>query len=267
MFFLKLKAYSYSLKARLHIMSPWKTFMIAGVFALSAPLMAQGADALSDAQKGEVEQLVREYILKNPEIVREAIIELQRRDEVAKAAAKEHALKTMQKDLTANPNDPVLGNPDGDVTVVEFFDYRCGFCKRVLESVQTLLKEDGNVRYVLKEFPVLGPESVYASRVAQAVWLHQQDKYQDLHIAMLSSRGSLSKDKVLGIAEEVGVDVDALQTQLEDPKVMETLQATRAQAQALDITGTPSFVVGEHVAPGAIPLEALKEMVARARKK
>lgn len=248
-------------------MSPWKTYLFAGIFALVTPLTAQGADALSDAQKGEVEQLVREYILKNPEIVREAIIELQRREEVAKATAQENALKTMQKDLTANPNDPVMGNPDGDVTVVEFFDYRCGFCKRVLETVQTLLKEDGNVRYVLKEFPVLGPESVYAARVAQTVWLHQQDKYQDLHVAMLSTRGALTKDKVLGIAKDVGVDVDALESQMDDPKVMETLQATRTQAATLNITGTPSFIVGEHIAPGAIPLEALKEMVALTRNK
>ncbi|MEG3619181.1 DsbA family protein [Magnetovibrio sp. PR-2] len=249
------------------MMSPWKTFLIAGMFAITSPLMAQADNALNDAQKSEVEQLVRDYILKNPEIVREAILELQRREEVAKLQAQEQMLKKMQADLTSSPLDPVMGNPDGDVTVVEFFDYRCGYCKRVLDAVQTLLKEDGNIRYVLKEFPVLGPESVYASQVAMAVWLHQQDKYQDLHVALLSSRGALNKAKVLDIAEEVGVDVDALKTQLKDPQIAKTMQATRAQAKALDINGTPGFIIGEHIAPGAIPLEAMKEMVALARKK
>ena len=248
-------------------MSPWKTHLFAAIIALSTPMMAHGADALSDAQKGEVEQLVREYILNNPEIVREAIIELQRREELAKAAAAGQALKSMQDDLVSNPNDPVMGNPDGDVTVVEFFDYRCGFCKRAFDTVQTLLKEDGNIRYVLKEFPILGPDSVFASQVAMAVWLHQKDKYQDLHVALMSARGGLNKEKVLGLAEEVGVDIKALQDQLDDPRIGETFEATRAQARALDITGTPGFVIGEHIAPGAVPLEALKEMVALTRKK
>lgn len=247
-------------------MHPVKTFIIATALILSAPLGAIAADALSSDQKVEVEQVVREYLLQNPEVIVEAIQELQRRDKVVAAEQQRIAMKSMSAELTASPFDPIIGNPDGDVTVVEFFDYRCGFCKRVLDDVQALIKQDGNIRYVLKEFPILGADSVYASRAAMAVWLHQKDKYLAFHTAMLSNKGALSNAKVLELAKSSGVDVDTLSVQMSDPQIDETFAATHAQAQALDITGTPAFIVGEHVAPGAIPLVAMKQLVEAARK-
>ena len=209
--------------------------------------------------------MVREYLLKNPEVIVEAIRELQRRDKVASAEQQFSVLKSMTAQLNENPNDPVIGNPDGDVTMVEFFDYRCGFCKRVFPDIMTLLKEDTNIRYVLKEFPILGDDSNYAHRAAMAVWLHQKDKYQPFHIAMMASKGSLTNDKVLDFAKSSGVDMDALPGQMKDPEIDKTFAATKAQALALNITGTPAFIVGENIAPGAIPLSAMKQLVAAAR--
>ena len=248
-------------------MSFVRTLIITAALAVSAPVGAANADTLSGAQKTEVEQVVRAYLMKNPEIIVEAINELQRRDEVAAAESQRAAMKSMSAELSTNPNDPVMGNPDGDVTMVEFFDYRCGFCKRVFDDVKTLIKEDGNIRYVLKEFPILGDDSVYASRAAMAVWLHQRDKYPAVHTALMTSKGALGNAKVMELAKDAGVDTKALAEQMNDPIIDQTFAATQAQAQALGITGTPAFIIGQNLAPGAIPLSAMKQLVDAARKK
>lgn len=241
--------------------------LFAAALLMLAPLSAANAEGLSADQKTEVEHVVHDYILKNPEIVLEAIQELRRRDEMAAQAQQQHALSAMVTDKDANRNDPWIGNPDGDVTMIEFFDYRCGFCKRVFDDIQTLIKDDGNIRYVLKEFPVLGPESIYASRAAMAVWLHQREKYQPFHVALMSNKGALSNAKVLDLAASVGVDVKAMSAKMKDPVIDQTFDKTRAQAEALGITGTPGFVVGNKVVPGAIPLATMKQLVAAARKR
>jgi len=248
-------------------MSFVRAFIITVVLAIGAPLGVAHADTLSAAQKTEVEQVLRAYLLKNPEIIVEAINELQRRDTAAAAESQRAAMKSMSAELTTDPNDPVMGNPDGDVTMVEFFDYRCGFCKRVFDDVQTLIKEDGNIRYVLKEFPILGDDSVYASRAAMAVWLHQRDKYPAIHTALMRSKGGLSNAKVMELAKEAGIDTKALGEQMNDPKIAQSFASTQAQAEALGITGTPAFIIGQNLAPGAISLSAMKQLVDAARGK
>lgn len=248
-------------------MSPFKNFAVAAIALVSLPLSACAEDAppLSPESKQQMEQVIREYLVNNPEVIMEAIDNLQKRNEEAKQAKVGDVLNAIEADLTSNPNDPVIGNPDGDVTVVEFFDYRCGFCKRVHPDVQTLLKEDGNIRYVLKEFPILGPASTFASQAAVGVWLHQKDKYEAFHDAMMASRGDLSNDKVIEIATQSGVDVAKLPDQMKDAKVQDTLEATARQAQLLGINGTPGFVFGNNIQPGAIPLDAMRELVAAMR--
>jgi len=248
-------------------MSPVRTFIAATVLVLGTPFASFAAEPLSDAQKTEVEQVLRAYLLKNPEIIVEAINELQRREKASAAQHQRTALKSMSNELSANPNDPVMGNPNGDVTMIEFSDYRCPYCKRVFDDVENLVKEDGNIRYILKEFPILGDDSVYASRAAMAVWLHQRDKYKALHTAMMKNRGALSNDKVVELAKGVGIDTDALSGQMKDPMIEQTFAATHRQAQALGITGTPAFIVGENLVPGAISLDGMKKMVDAARGK
>jgi len=246
-------------------MSLLKSFLAAAVLLVTIPMAAQSAEL--ELPTEQVEKIVREYLLKNPKVVIEAINEYQRIRQVAADAKKAEALGTMSNSLKNNPNDPVMGNLNGTLTVVEFFDYRCGYCKKVFDDVQKLIKSDGNIRYVLKEFPILGPDSLYASQAAQAVWLHQSDKYKAFHVAMMTNRGSLDKGKVIQLAKGVGIDTEALVTQMDDPLVDETLAASAQQAEALGITGTPAFIFGNDIAPGAISLDAMIEMVVAARAK
>lgn len=249
-------------------MSPLKS-LFAAALVMTVPLAAYAQEPapLNAQQKQQMEQLIHEYLVTNPDVVIEAIKEFQRREQVASQAKQQNAMATFSDDLRNSANDPVIGNPNGDVTVIEFFDYRCGFCKKAFTDVQKLIEADGNVRVVLKEFPILGPESVYASRAAQAVWLHQKDKYQAFHTAMMTNKGGLGKETVQQLAAHAGVDTKALVEHMNDPLVDATLEATSRQAQAMDISGTPAFLIGNSLAPGAVPLDTMIDMVAKARQK
>lgn len=248
-------------------MSRLKTFVAVAIATVAMPLMAcsEEAGAPAPEQVQQMEKVIRDYLVNNPEVIIEALDAYQAKQQAAQQANQKHAITAMADALRNGANDPVMGNPDGDVTVVEFFDYRCGFCKRVFDDVQTLIREDGNIRYVLKEFPILGPDSLTASRAAMAVWLHQRDKYEAFHTAMMKSRGELSEAKVMALGLESGVDIEALKLQMEDPQVLSTLRETAAQAEALNISGTPAFIIGDAIQPGAIPLDMMKELVDAAR--
>lgn len=248
-------------------MSPFKS-LFAAVLVMTVPLAACSKEPapLDAQQKKQMEQVVHEYLVNNPEVVIEAIKEFQRREQAATQAKQKNAMASFSDDLKNNVNDPVIGNPNGDVTVVEFFDYRCGYCKKAFKDVQKLLQADGNIRFVLKEFPILGPESVYASRAAQAVWLHQKDKYKAFHAAMMHNKGGLGEETVHKLAAHAGVDTKALVEDMNDPLVDATLEATARQAQTMDISGTPAFLFGNTLTPGAVPLETMIDLVAKARK-
>lgn len=239
--------------------------LVAATFLFN-PISVVAEETFTPEQKTAVEAIVGQYLKNNPEVVVEAIRELRRRDEQAQADQQQTILKTMRPALKRNPNDPLIGNPDGDVTVVEFFDYRCGYCKRVFPDIQALIKEDGNIRYVLKEFPILGDASVYASRAALAVWLGQTGRYNDFHSAMMQSKGSLSKGRVNALAGESGVDSKKMFADMKNPKIDEILALNSQLAGGLGITGTPGFVFGDTVVPGAISKEAMVDLVAAMRK-
>jgi len=250
-------------------MFPLKSIAIASVFAFALPLAASSQEPANAGaiQKQKTEKIVREYLINNPEIVIKAINEYQRRKQAEADTKKQQAMSSMSDNLKHNPNDPVIGNPKGDVTIVEFFDYRCGYCKRVFPDVQSLIKKDGNIRYVLKEFPILGAESVYASNVAMAVWLHQPDKYFAFHSAMMLNKGGLGETKVMELAQSAGIDTTALKEQMKDPVIEKTLAATQEQAKALNISGTPGFIFGNTLVPGAIDLGQMVDLVVATRKK
>ncbi|MGE3476700.1 MAG: DsbA family protein [Rhodospirillaceae bacterium] len=231
---------------------------------VTAPAFAQNA-ALSDAQKKEVRALVREYILANPEIITEAVSLLQDKEEKAKASKVVAAINANKAALFTPPEATVIGNPKGDVTVVEFFDYNCGYCKQVYPTVMETLKEDGKIKLVLKEFPILGPGSVVASQAALAA--RKQNKYQDFHMAMLSHRGQLNEDSIMKIAADVKLDVKKLREDMKAPEITEILKKNHQLAQDLGIEGTPAIVVGETLVPGALQKDHLKELIADARKK
>ena len=238
---------------------------VLAVFVLGASPATAAEDALSPGQKRAVEEVVREYLRRNPEILLEAIGAMRAKRDAEQQSKVRNNLVSLRGELENDPTSPVGGNPQGDVTIVEFFDYQCPYCKRVLPTVQTLLKTDGNIRYVFKEFPILGPQSVVAARAALAAWKLDRDRYVPFHIALLQTRGRLSEQKILGVAAEIGLDVERLRAAMADPAIDKILARNAKLARALDINGTPAFVIGETVVPGAVDLETLTALVLEAR--
>lgn len=236
-------------------------------FQPTAPAGASN-HALSPAQKKQVEEIIRQYLLQNPEIMVEAINNLRTREETEETKSVQDIIAKRRADIERDPASPVAGNAKGDVTLVEFFDYRCGFCKRVHETVQTLIKRDGNIRFVYKEFPVLGPESLFAARAALAVFKLAPDKYQFFHdrVMMLPAR-AIGEESVMAQVREIGLDPKAVRQRMEDPGILKEIERTQELAEALRIRGTPSFVVGDMLIPGATDEETLKQAVAAARAK
>ena len=238
---------------------------VAAFMLLSWGSPANSAQALSTAQTASVNKLIHDYILAHPEVVFQALQEGQQKADAAKAAADQSALAQHQKELLHDPNSPVLGNPNGMVTLVEFFDYRCPYCKSSAGTVTELIRSDPNLRVVMKEFPVLGPESVFASRIALAAWHH--GKYAAFHDAVLAYKGALDNGKTLDIARSLGLDPDQLQKEAADAAITANIQADLDLAQTLDIDGTPTFVIGNAIIPGVVSLDDLKQAVADARAK
>ena len=237
---------------------------LAALLSAAVPTARAADGTMTPAQRKAVENVVRDYLRQNPEVLVEAIRALRAKEEARQAAEQEAAIAHLAKELHEDPLSPVTGNPDGDVTVVEFFDYRCGYCKQIFPEVQKLLKDDGKIRYVFKEFPILGPESVVAARVATAAWITDPDKYMLLHTTLMALRGGLTEAKLVQAATDVGYDADALRAAMKDDRVQQSLARNMALAQALGVRSTPTFVVGTTVISGARP-DALLEAVAAAR--
>ena len=231
---------------------------------LVVPAMAE--EALTPAQQDAVRALVRDVLQKNPELVMEALETLHSRQEQAKQQARSQLLVDNRERLINDPQSPVLGNPDGDVTVVEFMDYRCGYCKRVFLTVQELIAEDPKVRVVIKELPILGPDSVLAAKAALAIWNSDPKKYTDFHSALLTARGALSESRITKIAADMGLDAAAVEKAMKADPGPASLSENVSLARALGISGTPAFVIGKQLVPGAIGLDTLRGLVEEARK-
>ncbi|NVK35032.1 MAG: DsbA family protein [Rhodobacteraceae bacterium] len=223
--------------------------------ALTLPATAQTLD------KGAIGEIVRDYLLENPEVVRDALIELDRREKEAEAVALQQMVEDPQSPLFSSEFQVVLGNPDGDVTLVEFFDYNCGYCKRAYSDLARLLDEDENLRVVLKEFPVLGQPSAEAARVAVAVNKVAPEKYAEFHEKLLLGRGQANHASSMEAAIDVGVSKSDLEVVIGSDLVDKTVGEVYALAKSLGMTGTPSYVVGNEVVPGAIGYAALKSKI------
>lgn len=248
--------------------------LLAGPLVLATPApaaepvkaTADVGSVLNEGQSRAVEALVRQFILDHPEVIIESMQNYQIRQQLAEQEAATAALATHRDEIKNDSSAPVVGNPKGDVTVVEFFDYRCAYCKRVLLSVRELLESDKNVRYVFKELPILGPDSVVASRAALAAWSIAPEKYFAFHGALMEARGNLGEEQVLEIAEKAGLDRKKVKDGMASPEAQKTIERNLELAQKLRIQGTPAFVVGETLVPGAVDLDQLKDLVATARK-
>lgn len=240
-----------------------------GVAALApAPSLAQAAPKapLTEEQKAAIGPLIREYLLQNPEVIQEALAELDNRQKEAEKVATRKALSEVKDALLKSPRNIVIGNPNGDVTLVEFFDYNCGYCKRSMGDLADLVASDPKLRIVIRDFPILGPDSVEASKVAVAA-RHQipPAKYFDFHRQLLESKGRVGKDKALSVAQSFGADVDRLRKEMESADTREAITETAKIADSLKLGGTPVFIVGEEVMMGSQGLDPLRTSIANMR--
>ncbi|HEY3908368.1 MAG TPA: DsbA family protein [Stellaceae bacterium] len=237
--------------------------LVGGLIA-AAPLGSLRAAETTPLQRQDVDAIIHDYLLQHPDVLIAALRAAEdklTRDNDAKAT---HAVAQNRREIFDDPATPFGGNPQGNATIVEFFDYRCPYCKQVQPALESLLKQDPKLRLVYKEFPILGPVSVTAARAALAA--QRQGKYDAFHAAMMAARGNITDETVYQVAASVGLDVDRLKRDMASPAIAQQLKTNLALADQLDVHGTPAFVVGDRLVPGAVDLSQLKTMVADARK-
>ena len=225
---------------------------------------AAQAGSVTPEQKGEIEEIIRGYLLEHPEILREMSEKLENKEKLAEDAVRGKALLENVAAVFKMEADPVLGNPKGDVTIVEFMDYNCGWCKRSIGEISQLLEKDKNLRIVIKEFPIFGANSEYAARAALAA--AKQGKYWDIHQMLFSQEGQITPEVVDQVATELGLDMTKLKADMADKSVLGAISANYDLAKSLQLNGTPAFVIDKTVVPGYMPLDGLEAAVADVRK-
>src|ERR1700751_5627986 len=244
--------------------APWFALALACGFSVAAGAPPIQAADMPTETRQEIEAIIHDYLIHNPDVMIEAIRGAEDKLNREADANATTVLSDRRTEIFDDPATPVGGNPQGDVTIVGFFDYRCPYCKQVLPALQTLLKEDHKLRFVYKEMPVLGQPSVTAAHAALAA--QRQGKYEPFHNAMMATKGQITDETVYKVAGSVGLDVDRMKQDMSAPDIGQALKTNLALAEALNIRGTPGFIVGKHIVPGAIDLDALRNMVAEARK-
>ncbi len=220
------------------------------------------ADQKDPAWQATMDGAIERYIKTHPEVIEQSLQALEAKREAEEKARQKVALAQRQGDLLNDPASPVSGNPKGKLTLVEFFDYRCGYCKRAAGAVTQLQKDDPQVRVVYKDFPILGEASELAAKAALAS--RAQGKHQAFHEALLASKNELTRDELLRIAVDVGLEAARLDADMASPEWQTIIERNRSLAKDLGITGTPAFIVGTEFAPGALDLKGLKDLLARA---
>jgi protein-disulfide isomerase len=235
--------------------------------ALCATSPSASAQNFSDAQKRDIETIIKNYLVAHPEVLEEAMGELSKRQAAEDAQKHEASITENAKAIFNSPHGVVLGNKDGDVTFVEFFDYNCGYCKRAMAVMLDLMKSDPKLKVVLKEFPVLSQGSVEAAQVAVAVRMQDPTgkKYLDFHQKLLGGRGAADKARALAAAKDAGADMSRLEKDIASPEVKATIDENMKLAEAMGMNGTPSYVIGKQIVVGAIGLDGLKEKIGLAR--
>ena len=233
---------------------------------LCAPVTAS-AQSFTDTQRGDIEAIIKSYLIAHPEVLEEALTELQKRQTVAETAKHEASIAQNADAIFNSPRGVTLGNKDGDVTFVEFFDYNCGYCKRAMADMLDLMKNDPKLKVVLKEFPVLSEGSVEAARVAVAVRMQDPTgkKYLDFHQKLLGGRGVADKARAMAAAKDAGLDTARIEKDIASPEVKATLTENMKLAEEMGLNGTPSYVIGKQIVVGAVGLDGLKEKIGIAR--
>ena len=238
----------------------------AAVLLLPAAAPAR-AQSFSAPQREEIGKIVKDYLISHPEVLQEAMAELEKRQAAAEAEKSKTVIKNNEQTIFSSARQVTIGNPQGDVTLVEFFDYNCGYCKRALSDLMDLMKADSKLKVVLKEFPVLGPGSVEAAQVAVAVRMQDKTgkKYLEFHQKLLGGRGQADKARALAVAKDIGLDMTRLEKDMVSEEAKATFDENIKLAETLGMNGTPSYVVGSEVVVGAVGLDTLKQKVNTAR--
>jgi protein-disulfide isomerase len=242
-------------------MRPSRLLIVAALM-MALPFAASAQTAPPDREA--IEKIVREYLMKNPEVIIEAVQELEKRQATARNQMAQQAIARHKAELVNDPGTPVGGNPSGDVTIVEFFDYHCGYCKRAHPTMQSVVKGDPKVRVAYKQMPILTPNSRIAA--AGALAAAKQGKYMEMHNAMMEARGEITRERVLQIAGGLKLDTDRLARDMAAPEINQQIDRSLELAKALGIDGTPAFVIGNKVIPGAVDASVITAAVAEARK-
>jgi len=243
----------------------------ATLMAFLAPVLtgvrANAADEFTAAQKAEIGTIIKSYLLENPEILRDALTELELKERAAAADARASIVADPSSPLYTSNTGAVVGNPQGKISLIEFFDYNCGYCKRALGDIAQLMKNNPDLKVVLKDLPILSPGSIEAAKVA-AAFRNQfsGDKFWAFHQKLLSSRTSVGQAQALAVAKELGADMDRLEKDMAAPAVIEGIKETDRIAKELDINGTPSFILGQDVVVGAVGETELQTKIANVRK-
>ncbi|MGL4234955.1 DsbA family protein [Tabrizicola sp.] len=248
--------------------------LIAGLVSLPAlaeevpvtPPAATAEATMTEAERKAFREEVRAYLLENPEVLIEAMDVLQAREEEAALQRDILMVSTHSGEIFNSPNDWVGGNPEGDLTLVEFMDYRCSYCRKAYAEVEELIKADGNIRFVVKEFPILGEASLLSAQFAIAMrQLHGDQAYEAAHDALIALRGEPTPETLARLATDLGHDPKPVLDRMGSPEVMSVIQANHILAEQMEITGTPAFVLKDMVMRGYAPLETMQQFVAEAR--
>src|ERR1700723_4753349 len=235
--------------------------------ALCGAPPAASAQSFSDTQRGDIEAIVKNYLISHPEVLEEAMAELSKRQAAAESEKHQASVSKNSETIFNSPRGVTLGNKDGDVTFVEFFDYNCGYCKRAMADMLDLMKTDPKLKVVLKEFPVLSEGSIEAAKVAVAVRMQDPGgkKYLDFHQKLLGGRGPAGKARAMAAAQEAGLDIARIEKDSASPEVRATIEENFKLAEAMGMNGTPSYVIGKQVVVGAVGLDGLREKIGIAR--
>ena len=226
---------------------------------------AEGAAPADAAERQAIEQIIHDYLLSHPAVLAEALANMDAFQREEAARDQTAAIAKLGDTLYRDPDSFTGGNPDGDITIVEFFDYQCGYCKRTVDNLLKTVEEDGNIRLILKEFPILGPASITASEAAIAALRLDRDRYLDFHTALLHSKGALDKNRILQIAAESGLNTETLAAAMTDPSIQETINRSYDLAEKIGIHGTPAFIIHGELVVGELSEARLKQKVAEAR--
>lgn len=236
------------------------------VLSLTAPAQAMDLTELTDAERAQFRAEVRAYLMENPQVIMEAVNQLQQREAEAQAQADFTLVSDNAAAIFDDGYSYVGGNPDGDLTIVEFMDYRCGYCKKAFSEVEKLVNGDGNIRFIVKELPILGEQSMVASRFAIATKIVAGDEaYKSVHDALMSFNGDITQTSLSRLASSFDLDTDAIQKEMDSAEVTAAIANTRELAQAMQISGTPTFVMQDELLRGYLPYDQMKAIVAEKR--